>query len=438
APVEHGHVLRPRRVRAGIPRQLDALCDEVLNDTAPRQRSHHDLTTARGIADLLQEFVGDTSDLGPMGSGAPATTMSSPPVGPPAPEPAPPPVAPELAGVDHGAEADTNPDLPPAGPPEAPPATPPVGDDLATEAGMPVFHDDTDDVEWLRARSEPYAPPPPLEDAPARPLFAPDPPQGEPVRRPRAGSAAAAATGTDSGFWPWGSDTGTGTGTGSTGSGAWTGDSWGSNAWDTSTGEHVPGRSWFRLALVVGLGALVLLAAVAAYQLGLGSGADEPTPDGPTGGDNPSVAAPTPFTDLQASDFDPQGSPPRDEYPELVPLALDGDPGTAWNTATYKQNFGPGGLKTGVGIVVDLGEVRDVREVAVTVEGSSTVAAYVTETEPTGVAGLTPVGEATGDGDLTITLDEAVPGQYVTVWLTAIPRVDGGFRGTIAEIQVRG
>ena len=31
APTDHGRVLRPRQVRAGIPRDLDTLCDEVLN-----------------------------------------------------------------------------------------------------------------------------------------------------------------------------------------------------------------------------------------------------------------------------------------------------------------------------------------------------------------------------------------------------------------------
>ena len=66
----------------------------------------------------------------------------------------------------------------------------------------------------------------------------------------------------------------------------------------------------------------------------------------------------TPLTGLTATDFDPQGDPPE-ENPELAPLAVDGDPATSWRTATYLQNFGPGGLKTGVGLVLDLGGAHD-------------------------------------------------------------------------------
>ncbi len=70
--------------------------------------------------------------------------------------------------------------------------------------------------------------------------------------------------------------------------------------------------------------------------------------------------------------------------------------------------------------------------------GETSLAAYVTSTAPTGVAGLTPIGTASGTGDLTISVDEAVSGRYVTVWLTILPQVDDGFRGTIAEVQVLG
>ena len=75
----------------------------------------------------------------------------------------------------------------------------------------------------------------------------------------------------------------------------------------------------------------------------------------------------------------------------------------------------------------------------VTTEGGQTsLAAYVTSEPPTGVSELTPVGTASGDGELTIDLTEPVSGRYVTVWLTLLPQVSDGFRGTITEVQVLG
>ena len=56
----------------------------------------------------------------------------------------------------------------------------------------------------------------------------------------------------------------------------------------------------------------------------------------------------------------------------------------------------------------------------------------------TGIAGLTPIGTASGTGDLTIKVDEPVSGRYVTVWLTILPELDDGFRGTVSEVQVLG
>ena len=37
-----------------------------------------------------------------------------------------------------------------------------------------------------------------------------------------------------------------------------------------------------------------------------------------------------------------------------------------------------------------------------------------------------------------VTLDEPATGRFVIVWLTSLPAVDGGFRGEIAEVAVRG
>lgn len=437
APLAHGQVLRPRQVRAGIPRPLDALCDEVLNPMgATRQtRGDHDLATAAGIGDLLREYVGDLGTVSPAPAQRPAIS-----------EPAEDAPEPETAVIGPAAEPQPDPEAGPEPGPEPDPEPTPAPEppasstDLPTQAGMPVFHDDTDDVEWLRARSEPSAPPPPLADLPERPLFAPDPPEGEPVRRPRPGAATSPP---QPHYWPWESDTGPGhtdSGVWGTGSGSWASDSWGTGGWEADdTGDHVPGRSWIRLAMVVALCSLVLVAAVAAYQLRLGglgpAPEDEPTATSPGPVQS---ASPTPFTEVTAKDFDPQGSPPREENPELVPNVLDGDDETTWHTSTYEQDFGPGGLKTGVGLLLDLGAARGVRQVAVAVSGETSLAAYLTQQPPTGVGDLTPAGETSGNGVITINLDEAVSARYVTVWLTSLPTVEGGFRGTISEVQVRG
>jgi len=420
APEDHGSVLRPRRVRAGIPRLLDAICDHGLNPQATD--APHDLT-ARRLADQLHGYVGDVT----------GATVAVPAV--PRTPTVPLPVADAAAGdeEDEIAHDPATPDPPPA-------------IELPTQAGMPVFHDD-DEVDWLRARSEPVPPPPPLDDLPPKPLFAPDPPEGEPVRRARPGSRAADSPPE---YWPWDSsrDPGTdsspqpaaGRDTGSWASSSGTGDPWGTGEEMNDTGEQVPGRSWIRLAMIVGACVLVLVAAVAAYQLGLKPplpGDDPPTEE--PSSQAPPETEPAAFTDLVAADFDPQGAEPREENPDQVPNAIDGDPATAWTTSTYKQNFGPAGLKNGVGLVVDLGEGKGVRQVVVSTTGGPTsLAAYVTTTAPTGIATLTPVGTASGTGDLTISVDEAVSGQFVTVWLTLLPLVDGGFRGTITEVQVLG
>ncbi len=61
---DHGKWLRPRQVRAGIPRTLDTICDQVLNpyDAEPGHQEFN-LHTARGLADVLAEYVGDPTGL---------------------------------------------------------------------------------------------------------------------------------------------------------------------------------------------------------------------------------------------------------------------------------------------------------------------------------------------------------------------------------------
>lgn len=445
APTVHGDVLRPRRVRAGIPRPLDALCDQVINQVSGHShRSVHDLSTMAGVAAALAEFVGDPTGMAEGGAwSGPTPTQPINRIGPmptPSPPVPPPQVRPATTPTPIEARPEPRPEPPEPEPPEpepfepdasepAQPAEPtaiietsPVAEELPTQAGIPVF-DENDEVGWIPARREAPAPPPPFEEKPAKPLFAPEPPEGQPVRRPRPGSTAAQSPS----YWPWES---TGPAT-SSGSGVWP-----SQELADSGDDVVPGRNWFRLAMGIAIGVLALVAAAAAYHLGSGGAEEEPGETTTTTSQGPT---PTPLTGITAFDLDPQGSPPQEEYPELVPLAIDGDPETSWHTSTYKQDFGPTGLKEGVGLVLDLGATIGVREIDIaTLGGPTAVSVYVTETAPTSVSDLTPVGTAAGNGGLAVALDEPVSGQFVTVWLTSIPPVEGGFRGTIADVVVKG
>lgn len=439
APQEAGRVLRPRQVKAGVPRVLDTLCDQLINPWSGAQANdeEHD---AAGVAAALRDFVGDPTGMAAAEAAAgrrrsAGATQVLPVVGPPtsAPRPAPrptppappavPPVAPPEAFGDPAEDADDR----TATAEDA--ATPPPSTELPTQAGMPVFDDENDEVSWLAARAETPPPPPPFEDPPERPLFAPEPPDGQPVRRPRPRTAAAAAPD----YWPWEAHTGTGTGTGSGVIPV---------ADDEEEGDDtVPGRSWLRLAAVIGLSTVLLITVVVAFNLGRGR-----SPLGTEPADDPSAASPSatperlsPVAAAGAADLDPQGDPPE-ENPELAPLVVDGDPATSWRTMTYQQNFGPGGLKTGVGLTIDLGQSTDVGAVDVTfVGGPTSFSVYVTDEAPSGVAGLTAAGSTTADGPRgRVELDEPASGRYVVVWLTSIPAVDGGFRGEVAEVVVRG
>ncbi len=57
APYDHGRVCRPRQVRAGVPKQLDALCDQILN---PSLRGGKRFESAAEVCSALGEYLGDS------------------------------------------------------------------------------------------------------------------------------------------------------------------------------------------------------------------------------------------------------------------------------------------------------------------------------------------------------------------------------------------
>ena len=148
-----------------------------------------------------------------------------------------------------------------------------------------------------------------------------------------------------------------------------------------------------------------------------------------------------------AAAFDPLSTDGTENDAD-VPLAVDGDPATSWTTSTYRDQLGSvlPALKSGVGLYLDLGVVREVSAVDLDLVGhrptwsSTSPTTCPTASRP---AHPSPSGTAT-DADLTLDPASAegsraaVTGRYVVVWFTSLPVVPGGFRAGLAEVVVRG
>jgi putative peptidoglycan lipid II flippase len=159
----------------------------------------------------------------------------------------------------------------------------------------------------------------------------------------------------------------------------------------------------------------------------------------------PAAPAPPAVLPVRAGrDFDPQGDPNR-ENPDEVALAFDGDPATRWRTVAYLGNPRLGGLKRGVGLVLDLGSPQPVSSVTVALSGTGTdldlrVPQDQTLTRPPlgSDRQWTPVAEQSGAGrSATLAPEQPVTTRFLLVYLTSLPREDGRYRGGISEVEVR-
>jgi serine/threonine-protein kinase len=188
--------------------------------------------------------------------------------------------------------------------------------------------------------------------------------------------------------------------------------------------RRVPARRRRRPVLLYALLALVAGGAALAVVLVLGGGGHHGVLGG--GGGGPSGAA----VQLHGlAGYDPQGD--GTEHNELAANATDGDPATSWTTERYdSQAFG--GLKSGVGLMLDAG--RAVKLASVTVSsptggfeaeiesGSSTTGSFSVDSSSQPVSGTT-----------TFTLDGQTA-QYYVVWITELPP---GGRAEISEVTAK-
>lgn len=156
------------------------------------------------------------------------------------------------------------------------------------------------------------------------------------------------------------------------------------------------------------------------------------TPGAPPGaGTRLNLSAPG----VRVTAFDP---PPGDGHEDdaAVGNAVDGDPATAWSTEMYAtESFG--GLKRGVGLLVDLGAPTSVARVELGVSPGVDLELHAGDAAPTDIAALPTVASVANAPAVTsLTPARPVVARYLVVWLTRLPRDGGSFRGSISEMFV--
>ena len=133
------------------------------------------------------------------------------------------------------------------------------------------------------------------------------------------------------------------------------------------------------------------------------------------------------------SALDPQGG---GESSETAPRAVDGDPATAWESQRY-NSAAFGGLKDGMGLLLDLGVEADVTGVQLTAGGEGGSVSLLTAPGPA-LEGSVPVATAAAGGVQALTPPQPVRSRYLVLWFTQLPTTDGVFRASVAEVAVTG
>ena len=198
----------------------------------------------------------------------------------------------------------------------------------------------------------------------------------------------------------------------------------------------VSGRRQRRRRIALGLLYVLIAAAVATLAALLVNGEDQQS-EPPNQGDLTSIQ----LNENDAFDYDPS---PGDgaERSEAVPLALDGDPTTAWESERYDTpDFG--NIKKGVGLYLDAGRPIVARGIRiVTPKDSWDVRFYAArERVPESLNGWTLIGSGAVDSTRkTFGLDTAgKPARYYLIWITSLTEgATGGSSAAISEVRLLG
>jgi hypothetical protein len=210
--------------------------------------------------------------------------------------------------------------------------------------------------------------------------------------------------------------------------------------------------------LILGMAVLLVIAAagiVIGTKVFQSTGSETPTTPNSTGSSPSAAPAATGEPIALRADQLRVVDPPRGNRTEVrgVAKAIDGDDTTGWQTEHYQQaNFG--GLKPGMGILINLGEPTHVGAVKVTLNAAGASAALLTGPNDPGnnAPGDKVIGQWKPGGtfhaigqpvtdhpgtNLVFPVDDKV--QILVVWISKLPPDgDKGFQVGIREITVLG
>jgi hypothetical protein len=133
--------------------------------------------------------------------------------------------------------------------------------------------------------------------------------------------------------------------------------------------------------------------------------------------------------------IDPQGDDNENE--DLAKNVVDGDRSTSWHSERYDSpSFG--GIKKGVGLVLDLGGAHKVTTVTVTAPGDDG-ALQLRAGDEADLDGseLLASGRIAGSGGVVLRPPEPTSTRYLVLWFTRVPQTDEGRRIVVDEVVVR-
>jgi hypothetical protein len=188
------------------------------------------------------------------------------------------------------------------------------------------------------------------------------------------------------------------------------------------------------LSLVVGLWGVSRIGENSTFDFSIGSRPKVTASAQPSGSAAP-AEGPKPLAILSADGFDPLGD--NKENGKDAPKVFDGDPATAWTSEGYKTPA-LGGIKSGVGVIIDLGPNTAPKQVNLVLGAPASVEVHFAGDRS--LDGALKVGEqADANGAVSFEVaPEAAGKQYLIVWFTGLSQVDGSYRAVLAEVGVLG